>query len=77
VLVEVVQMRHHVGGLASYGANRVAVVAVVEENGVVLVQSGQLLGCACACAVIVYTLANSEVLVLAAGDGAERDCCND
>jgi hypothetical protein len=69
-------MGHYVDRLATYGADRVAVVAVVEEDGVVLVQRGELLGCASASAVVVYALANGKVLVLAASDGAEGNCCN-
>lgn len=76
MLVEVVQMRHYVDGLATYGADGVAVVTVVKKHRVVLVQGGELLRCAGARAIVVYTLANGEVLVLAAGNGAKRDCCN-
>ena len=69
-------MGHNVYRLAADCANRVAVVAVVEEDRVVLVQRCELLGRARTSAVVVYALANGKVLVLAASDGAEGDGCN-
>lgn len=69
-------MRHDVRGLAAYGADGVAIVAVVEEDGIVLVEGLELLRSACTSAVIGLAVADGEILVLAAGDSAEGDCCN-
>lgn len=66
-----------VGGRASYSAHWVTVVAVVEEDTRVLLESFELFGCACAPAIVVYAFADSEILVLVADNSTECYCCND
>ena len=65
-----------VGGFAADSAHWVAVVAIVKKDGGVRVESFELFGGACALAVVVHAFANGEVLILAANDSTECNCCN-
>jgi hypothetical protein len=77
VLLKIVEVDVDVFGRAAYGAHGVAVVAVVEEHVGILVEAFELFGRAAAFAVVVLGVANGEVLVTAADDGAKGDCGND
>lgn len=77
VLEKVVQMDIDIFGLAIHGAHGVAKVAVVAKKAGILVQAFELFGRACAAAVEIHTVADGEVLVAAADDGAESGCCYD
>lgn len=77
VLDEVVEVHFDVLGGAADGAHGVAVVAVVEEDGGVLLQRGELLWGAGAAAVEGLAVSDGEVLVPAANYGAEGGCGDD
>jgi len=58
-------------------AHGIAIVAVVEEDAGVFVQSLELLRSACASPIIGFAVADRERLVAAAYDGAEGYRCDD
>lgn len=64
----------YVCGFTAYCTHGIAVVAVIKEDGGVLVQGLELFGCTGATAVVVYTFAYGEILVAAADYSAECYC---
>lgn len=71
VLKKVVQMGCDICRIAAYGAHRIAVVAVVEQDVGVFLKSFELLRCAGALAIVVYAFAYCEVLSFATNDGTK------